>query len=55
MPYPGAAIGKRDEMPGKQDQTTAAIRGLPSSLAEMIDSRLLKLERLPETKARLPN
>ncbi len=49
-------LGKQDQMLGKQDQTIAEIRGLPSSLAEMIDSRLMKLEKeVSQIKARLPN
>ena len=54
--YMAMLMEKQDQMLGKQDQTIAEIRGLPSSLAEMIDSRLMKLEKeVSQIKARLPN
>lgn len=43
-------------MLGKQDQTVSEIRTLSSTLREMIDSRLERLENeVREIKARLPN
>ena len=49
-------LGKQDEMLGKQDQTIAEIRALSSSITDMLDSRLSRLEReVSEIKAKLPN
>ena len=42
--YMAMLMDKQDQMLGKQDQTISELRRLPSSLAEMIDSRLAKLE-----------
>ena len=49
-------LGKQDQMLGKQDQTIAEIRALSSSITDMLDSRLSRLEReVSEIKAKLPN
>ena len=49
-------LGKQDQMLGKQDQTIDEIRALSSSITDMLDSRLSKLEKeVSEIKARLPS
>ena len=54
--YMALMLGNQDETLSKQDQTIAEIRARSSSITDMLDSRLSKLEKeVSEIKARLPN
>ena len=54
--YMAPMLGKKDQTLGKQDQTIAEIRARSSSITDMFNSRISRLEKeVSEIKARLPN